>query len=245
MGGIGATYWLRIAKIILLRYPRWPPRLPYWKSSIVICSRTVSQIERKLGGKHRGNMEIQNWWSCSVPVSKLATMAAILKKKTSKPHLLPNGKSDWAESWWEALGRYGDSALLKSFRPDIHDGRHGSYLDFFKRHFPNSKWSYVETSWEAWGITEIQNSYYRSVSISRATVLKFFKPLLLPNRRSDWAEPWWEALGWHADSELQKSSRSNIQYGRGETLETLSDSESLKAIWSDDTMAQCNNSWSA
>ena len=40
-------------------------------------------------------------------------MAAILK--VFKPHLLPNGKSDLAKTWWEALERHGDSELLKSF----------------------------------------------------------------------------------------------------------------------------------
>ena len=30
--------------------------------------------------------------------------------------------SDWAQTWWEALGRYGDSELLKCFQSDIQYG---------------------------------------------------------------------------------------------------------------------------
>ena len=44
--------------------------------------------------------------------------------KIFKPHQLPNGKSDRAKTWWEALGRHGDSELLKPFCYDIHDGSH-------------------------------------------------------------------------------------------------------------------------
>ena len=33
-------------------------------------------------------------------------------------------------------------------------------------------------------------------------ILKIFKPCLLPNRKSDWAQTWWEALGWQGDLEL-------------------------------------------
>ena len=38
-----------------------------------------------------------------------------------------------------------------------------------------------------------------------AAILKFFKRHFLPNRKSDWAKTWWEALQWHKDSELLKS----------------------------------------
>ena len=47
-------------------------------------------------------------------------MAAILK--FFERHLLPNHKSDWAETWWEASERHKDSEFLKSFRSDIQDG---------------------------------------------------------------------------------------------------------------------------
>ena len=63
-------------------------------------SRTISWIELKLSGRHCGNMEIQNCWNRSVPISKMAAKAAILK--FFKRHLLPNHKWDWAETWWEA-----------------------------------------------------------------------------------------------------------------------------------------------
>ena len=35
--------------------------------------------------------------------------------KIFKLQLLPNGKSDWGKTWWVALGRHGDSELLKPF----------------------------------------------------------------------------------------------------------------------------------
>ena len=56
----------------------------------------------------------------------MAALAAILK--TVKPHLLRNPKSDWAQTWWMALGPYGGLELLKSFHSDIQDGRHVGHL---------------------------------------------------------------------------------------------------------------------
>ena len=44
-------------------------------------------------------------------------------------------------------------------------------------------------------------------------ILKFYKWYLLPNRKLDWAENWWEALEQHRDSELLKSFCYNIQDG--------------------------------
>ena len=43
----------------------------------------------------------------------MAAKVAILK--IFKPHLLPNGKSDWAETWWEELGRHGEPEMLNHF----------------------------------------------------------------------------------------------------------------------------------
>ena len=73
MGGIGVLWKFRIAKIILFHYPRWPPWWPAWNTSNHISSQTVSQIELKPDGRHRGDMEIcsiiqfqyprwQSWW---------------------------------------------------------------------------------------------------------------------------------------------------------------------------------------
>ena len=52
----------------------------------------------------------------------MAAIEAILK--IFEPHLLLNGKSECAKTWWEALDRHGDSEWLKSFYYDIQDGRH-------------------------------------------------------------------------------------------------------------------------
>ena len=45
-------------------------------------------------------------------------MAAIFK--LFKRHILSNGNSDWADTWWEISGRHGDSELLKSIRSHCH-----------------------------------------------------------------------------------------------------------------------------
>ena len=57
MGGIGVLWKFKIAKILLFQCPRWPPS---WNSSNHISSQTVTQIEPKSDGRHRGDMEIQN-----------------------------------------------------------------------------------------------------------------------------------------------------------------------------------------
>ena len=53
-------------------------------------------------------------------------------------------------------------------------------------------------------------------------ILKFIKRHLLQNRKSDWAETWWEASERHKDSELLQSFHSDIHAGRhGGHLEIL------------------------
>ena len=64
----------------------------------------------------------------------MAAMAAILK--FFKKHVLPNHKSDWAETGWETSEQYRDSELLKSFRSDIQDGRHGAHLEILQTTSP-------------------------------------------------------------------------------------------------------------
>ena len=62
----------------------WPLLWPSWKSWNDICYRTISQIKLKLGGRHWEDMETQNCQIRSIPTSKMADTAAILKffKKT-------------------------------------------------------------------------------------------------------------------------------------------------------------------
>ena len=57
----------------------------------------------------------------------MATTVAILK--IFKPCLLPNGKSDWAQTCWEVLGWHGDLELLNLFRSNIQDGGYGDQLE--------------------------------------------------------------------------------------------------------------------
>ena len=54
----------------------------------------------------------------------MATMVAILKVFSC--YLLPNRKSDEAETW-NNMGQHGDLVLLKLFHSDIQDGHHGSH----------------------------------------------------------------------------------------------------------------------
>ena len=63
-------------------------------------------------------------------ISMIAAMAAILKVFIG--YLLPNSKSDGAETCWKALGQHGDLELLKWFQSDIQDGHHGSHLEFLQ-----------------------------------------------------------------------------------------------------------------
>ena len=57
--------------------------------------------------------------------------------KIFKPHLLANAKLDWAETWSEALGRHGESELLKLFHSNIQDGQHFETLQQYLH--PNRK----------------------------------------------------------------------------------------------------------
>ena len=142
-----------------------------------ISSRTLSWIELKLSGRHCGST---------------ISMAAILK--FFKRHLLPNRKTDWAETWWEASQWHRFSEFLKSFCHDI------EYSLREIRQTTSPPKPQAGLSWNLMGgigATQIQNRWSHSVLISKmatmATILKFFKPHLLPNHKSTWAETWWEA----------------------------------------------------
>ena len=56
-------------------------------------------------------------------------MSVILK--IFKLYLLPNCKSDGAETWSKALEPHRDSELLKSFRSDTQDGG-GGHLEYLQ-----------------------------------------------------------------------------------------------------------------
>ena len=60
-------------------------------------------------------------------ISMMVTMVAILK--VFNGYLLPNHKSDGAETQWKASGQHGDLELLKCFCSDSQDGHHGSHLE--------------------------------------------------------------------------------------------------------------------
>ena len=153
----------------------------------------------------------------------MAARVAIMK--FFKRHLLPNPKSDWAETWCEASQWHRDWKLLKSFHSDIQDGRHGGRL-FFKRHLLLNPPIELKLDGRHHSDTEIQNCKNHCIPISKmaatAAILEFFKRHLLLNPKSDWAETWWDASQRHRDSKLLKSFRSDIQDGhQGDHLEIL------------------------
>ena len=84
----------------------------------------------------------------------MVTMAAILK--VFDCFLLPNRKSDGAETRWKALGQHGDLELLEWFRSDIQDGHHGSHLENLQI---TSELSLIELKLDGrhGGVMEIQN----------------------------------------------------------------------------------------
>ena len=105
--------------------------------------------------------------------------------KIFRRHLLPNHKSDWAETWWEASEQHRDSEWLKSFRSDIQDGRCSGHLETTSA----PKW-YVRLSWnlvggfgETWRFRTAKFVPFRHLR------LEFFK-WHLPNHNADWAKAW-------------------------------------------------------
>ena len=98
-----------------------------------ISSWTVSRIEVKLNGRHFGSMEIR--------ISKMVAMAVILKFRY--PRWSPwrpsrNFSNDISSPTVSPIelkldGRHHrDSELLKSFRSDIQDDRHGGHLEILQ-----------------------------------------------------------------------------------------------------------------
>ena len=78
---IGVACRSKIAKIVPIGNPRWPPWLPSWKSIFYFFSWTERPIDSKLARKHRGDLFKQSSWillkmfvlMISRSVSKLVT----------------------------------------------------------------------------------------------------------------------------------------------------------------------------
>ena len=124
----GRHFWdmeIQNFQTILLRYPRWPPQQPSWSSSIVsLCCSLLTMVCPSsvcpLATFHILDISIRI-------IYMMPTMTAILKVLNC--YLLPNLKSDGAETWLKAFGQHGDLELLKWFRSDIQDGHHGSHRE--------------------------------------------------------------------------------------------------------------------
>ena len=147
--------------------------------------------------------------------------------KIFKPHLLLNGKSDWAKTRWKALGRHGDSELLKLFCNDIRDGCHSSHLEDLQllAHLCSGLLTMVHPSSACPSVSfHIFDISIRIIimMVTMAVILKVFNCYLLPNCKSDGAETWWKSSGQHGDLELLEWFHSDIQFGyRGSHLENV------------------------
>ena len=56
VGSIGVTFRSKIAKIVPIGNPRWPPWPPSWKSIFRFFAWTQNPIDLKLGRKHPGDL---------------------------------------------------------------------------------------------------------------------------------------------------------------------------------------------
>ena len=137
--------------------------------------------------------------------------------KFFKRYLLPNSKSDWTETWWEASQWHRDSELLKLFRYPIWP--HGSHLEILQRTSSPKPIRLSQnlvgsiTVTQLFRIAKLKSFCSISKMATAGAILKVFKWHLLPYYKSDWAKTWWEAFERHGDSELLKSFRSDIQDG--------------------------------
>ena len=114
-------------------------------------------------------------------------------------HLLRERKSEWAETWWEALGPHGNSELSKSFRSGIQDCRHGGHLENLQTTSPPE---HLRVGFRVlWRFRIARIVLLQYPRWPRVAILKFFKAYFLPNHKSDWAE----------SSELLKLLSSNKQ----------------------------------
>ena len=80
-----------------------------------------------------------------------ATMAIL---KIYKLRLLQNSKSEWAQTWWKALGWHGDLDLLNLFSSKM--ATMVASLKILKQHLlSNGKWINIETWWPSVKIAEM------------------------------------------------------------------------------------------
>ena len=113
---------------------------------------------------------------------------------------------DWAEMWWEAQDRHGNSKLLKLFWSNIQDGLHSGHLENLQI-TPVPKWSdWAKTWWEAMGwhgdlellklfCCHIQDGHnwghFENIICSRT--VSWIEPHT--NSKLDWAKTWLKASG--------------------------------------------------
>ena len=126
----------------------------------------------------------------------MATMVTILK--ILKRHLLPNVKSDWAETWWEAFEKHGDSELLNSFHPDFQDGCDGGRQALGRWRFRIAKpFCYdIHDGCHSSHLEDLQLSAYAMVCWSWSVphpyiCQQLFTFSTFPSELYPWWLPWW------------------------------------------------------
>ena len=187
----------------------------------------------------------KTWWEASV-IQRFKIAKIVLFRYTKwlprwpsciqdGRHLLLNQKFDWAKTWWEASQWHRDSKLLKSFCSDIQDGHQGGHLEILQTTSPPKP--YVRLSWDLMG----------GISVRQKLKTAIIFPFQYPRWPPQW--PSWNSSNVRLSRNLMRSIRvkwrfriaelfsSSIQddsHGSNlETLQTTSDSELLKVIWSD------------
>ena len=92
VGSIGLICRSKLAIIVLIWHPRWPPTCLFcfffW---------TERRVDSKLGRKHQGDLQMKNSWNRSGQNSKMAAIAAILELYFG-PYSLTQ-KANWLETW--------------------------------------------------------------------------------------------------------------------------------------------------
>ena len=132
VGSIGVTYRSKIAKIVPIGNPRWPPWQPSWKSIFCFFSWTERPIDSKLARKHRGDLFKQSSWILLkmfvLMISRSSSKLGHLGKKLG--HLAKSMENlaitlavtFFKQSWWILLKMF----VLMIFRSSLELGHLGS-----------------------------------------------------------------------------------------------------------------------
>ena len=132
-----------------------------WNSAIPVSKMAILKFFKQHLLSNPKSDWAETWWEASqwhrfsellkLFCSEIQTLSWIELKlvaimKFYKLHLLPNPKSDWAETWWEASQRF---KLQKSFHSNIQDSCHGGHLEILQTTSPPK--TLFQLSWHLMG----------------------------------------------------------------------------------------------